>query len=83
MTELFVDRGAGVLASGALLLPADLSEEARRLFEALQKEEPASAEDLAQRVDLPAATVLAALFELEGAGLAALQEGGRYGLVRR
>jgi DNA processing protein len=62
---------------------AELSPEARRLREALAGEESLSAEELAQSLDLPAATVLAALFELEGAGLAAPVEGGRYGVLRR
>ena len=60
-----------------------LSEEARRVWEALRKEEDASAEDLAQATDLAAATVLAALFELEEAGLALFGEGGRYGARRK
>jgi len=82
--EIFPSIGApGNLVSGAALSSAELSGEARLLFEALKKEEPASAEELAERVDLPAATVLAALFELEGAGLAVFAEGGRYGLVRK
>jgi predicted Rossmann fold nucleotide-binding protein DprA/Smf involved in DNA uptake len=46
-------------------------------------EESLSAEELARALDLPAATVLAALFELEGAGLAVPVEGGRYGVLRR
>jgi DNA processing protein len=84
LTELFPSIGVpGVLAAGSVVIPAELSGEARLLFEALRKEEPASAEDLAQRLELPAATVLAALFELEGVGLASLLEGGRYALVRK
>lgn len=62
--------------------PGDLSAEARRLFELLRSEEPASAEELAERSELPAAVVLAALFELEGAGVAA-ESDGRYALSRR
>jgi DNA processing protein len=61
---------------------ADLSGEARRIFELLTREEALSAEEIAQSIDLPAAAVLAALFELEGAGLA-ISESGRYGVVRR
>jgi DNA-binding IclR family transcriptional regulator len=61
---------------------ASLSGEARRVWERLRKEEDASAEDLAQSTDLPAATVLAALFELEEAGLAVLGDDGRYGARR-
>jgi DNA processing protein len=59
-----------------------LSDEGRRVWEKLREEEDASAEDLAQGTELPAATVLAALFELEEAGLAVLGEGGRYGARR-
>jgi DNA-binding IclR family transcriptional regulator len=49
----------------------------------LTREESLSAEELAQALDLPAATVLASLFELEGTGFASTVEGGRYGIVRR
>ena len=62
--------------------PADLSAEALRLFELLRAEGEVSAEDLVRSTELPPALVLAALFELEGAGLAAEAQ-GRYGLVRR
>ena len=62
---------------------AELSAEARRVFEALTREESLSAEELAQALDMPAATVLASLFELEGGGLASSLEGGRYGIPRR
>ena len=41
-----------------------------------------SAEELARTLDLPAATVLAALFELEAAGIAVAAGGGRYGVKR-
>jgi DNA processing protein len=70
----------GGAATGA---GAELSADARRVFEALSREESLSAEELAQSLDLPAATVLASLFELEGGGLAATVEGGRYGIPRR
>lgn len=60
----------------------ELSAEAQRLFEALQREESATAEELAEWTELPAATVLAALFELEEAGLAVFTQGGRYGIAR-
>jgi DNA processing protein len=63
--------------------PVELSSEARRVFDVLTREESLSAEELAEALDLPAATVLASLFELEGGGLAATLEGGRYGLSRR
>ena len=60
----------------------ELSGEARIVFETLQREQDASAEEIAQATDLPAASVLAALFELEQAGLAVFADGGRYGLAR-
>ncbi|MDQ2979387.1 MAG: DNA-processing protein DprA, partial [Acidobacteriota bacterium] len=58
----------------------DLSTEARALLSTLAREGTASADELAQEADLPAATVLAALFELEAAGLARETGEGRYGL---
>ena len=84
LAELFPSIGTGRLAGSARPpgVGAALSEEARRVWETLRKEEDASAEDLAQGTDLPAATVLAALFELEEAGLAVFGEGGRYGARR-
>jgi len=84
LAELFPT--IGTAPAGKAAAPASavstLSEEARRVWETLRKEEDASAEDLAQGTELPAATVLAALFELEEAGLAVLGEGGRYGARR-
>jgi len=83
LAELFPSVGApphpAVLAPA---LSADISPEARRIFDALCREEGLSAEDLAQALDLPAATVLASLFELEGAGFAVPAAGGRYGVRR-
>jgi DNA processing protein len=64
------------------LAAAEISAEARRIFDALCREEGLSAEDLSVALDLPAATVLAGLFELEGAGVAMPVPGGRYGVVR-
>ena len=63
-------------------LPSDLTAEARRLFETLAVDGEASAEELVQRTELSAAIVLAALIELEAAGLAS-ESDGRYGLARR
>ncbi len=84
LAELFPSVGTPQrVGPGATALPADLSAEARRMLEALAKDESLSAEELAQNLDLPAATVLAGLFELEAAGLALSQEGGRYGVRRR
>jgi DNA processing protein len=81
-TELFPSIGAAPETRGSgLSSGAELSAEARRLQEALARED-ASAEELAQVLDLPAATVLAALFELEETGLACADEQGRYGLRR-
>jgi DNA processing protein len=71
-------KGPAAPASGS-----DLSGEARKVFETLSREEAASAEELVEKTEMPAATVLAALFELEEAGLAVFSEGGRYALVRR
>ena len=83
LAELFpsIPSNAGARARAAPP-PADLSPEAVRIYSALEREESLAAEELAQALDLPAATVLAALFELEGAGLAAA-EGGRYAVTRR
>jgi len=84
LAELFPAIGAaktGVPAAPAAE-GASLSREARLVWDKLRKEEDASAEDLAQATDLPAATVLAALFELEDSGLAVFGEGGRYGVKR-
>jgi len=61
---------------------ADLSAEALRLLEILRREETATADELSQDADLSAGTVLAALFELEEAGLAGSDETGRYILLR-
>ena len=63
------------------VLAAELSPEARRMLEALSRDDSLTAEELAQALDLPAATVLAGLFELEAAGLA-MAEAGRYGIRR-
>jgi len=84
LSELFPSIGLPQRASAAPSTgPLDLSPEARRLREALAAEESLSAEELSRSLDLPAATVLAALFELEGAGLAVAVEGGRYGVRRQ
>lgn len=83
LAELFP--AIGVPQPGLAAAPAagdSLSKEARQVWEALRKEESASAEDLAQMTELSAAIVLAALFELEEAGLASFGEGGRYGVKR-
>lgn len=81
LAELFPSVGAPQRVPAAA--PLDLSPEARRVFEALTREESLSAEELAQALDLPAATILATLFELEGTGFASTVEGGRYGIPRR
>jgi DNA processing protein len=76
-----IDRSA--VATPDVSALRDLSGEARRLLETIAIEEPVSAEELSRALDLPAAAVLAGLFELEGAGLAVAVEGGRYGIRRR
>ncbi len=84
LAELFPSVGSPALSSSvSARAAADISPEARRIFDALCREEGLSAEDLARALDLPAATVLASLFELEGAGFAVPSAGGRYGAVRR
>jgi DNA processing protein len=84
LAELFPSVGTPRLAAAVSRVPAvELTEESRRIFEALGREESLSAEELSRSLDLPAATVLASLFELEGAGIAIPVEGGRYGVVRR
>src|SRR5262249_25883661 len=83
LSELFPSIGGaspGMPASPSAA--SALSKEARRIWETLRKGEDASAEELAQSTDLPAATVLGALFELEEAGLAVFADGGRYGAKR-
>ena len=82
LAELFPSIGT---PRPAAVSPAavEISAEARRIFDALSRKEGLSAEDLARALDLPAATVLASLFELEGAGIAVAVAGGRYGVMRR
>ena len=83
LAELFPSIGVpGSAASRPSGAPPDLSPDAARLYAELAREESLSADELAQALDLPAAAVLAALFELEGAGLI-LQEAGRYATIRR
>ncbi|HMA18738.1 MAG TPA: DNA-processing protein DprA [Thermoanaerobaculia bacterium] len=82
LAELFPSIGVAGAAPRASAGPTNLSPEAARLSAALEREEALSADELAQALDLSAATVLAALFELEGAGLV-VAEGGRYSAIRR
>jgi DNA processing protein len=82
LAELFPSVGVPAAPASDRRLAAELSSEAARLYETLRREESLSAEELAQALDLPAATILAALFELEAAGLAVC-EAGRYGAARR
>lgn len=82
LAELFPSVGRpGLAANGATRVTAGLSADAARLHAALEREESLAAEDLARELDLPAAVVLAALFELEGAGLVT-EEAGRYAARR-
>jgi len=82
LAELFPAIGTPRAAGAPAAVPAELSVEARRLLERLAREESLSPEELALALDLPAATVLAGLFELEAAGMAVAVEGGRYGVGR-
>ncbi len=82
LAELFPSVGRPRAAAAAPSVAVEISAEARRMLELLARED-LSAEELAHALDLPAATVLAGLFELEAAGLALAVEGGRYGVERR
>jgi DNA processing protein len=81
LAELFPSVGVPARSLDAPRIPTQLSPEAARLYEFLLREESSTADELAQALDLPAATVLAVLFELEAAGLAA-SDAGRYGPTR-
>ena len=81
LAELFPSVGPPQRAASPVLA-VELSPEARRMLEALTRDDSLTAEELAQALDLPAATVLAGLFELEAAGLATA-EAGRSGIPRR
>ncbi len=82
LAELFPSIGAPLSAGVDPAAAAEISPEARRILDALARDEELSAEELARALDLPAATVLAGLFELEGAGIAVAAGGGRYGVKR-
>ncbi len=82
LAELFPSIGAPLSAAVVPSAAVEVSPEARRILEALVRDDELSAEELARALDLPAATVLAALFELEGAGIAVAAGGGRYGVRR-
>lgn len=77
LAELFPSVGRRRAVGGSPLSSASLSADARSVLAALVREESLTAEDLVVAADLSAATVLAALFELEGAGLA-VEDSGRY-----
>jgi DNA processing protein len=83
LEELFPSVGVPQGVAPNVALSAELSGEARLMLDALSREESLSAEELSRSLDLPAASVLAGLFELEGAGLALRVDGGRYGVPRR
>jgi DNA processing protein len=84
LAELFPSVGGPRPAPGAVTpaLAADLSAPAKTILAALARDGASSPDELAVEADLPAATVLAALFELEQAGLAAAGEAGDYALLR-
>jgi len=77
LAELFPSVGRRRAVGGSPLSSASLSADARSVLAALVREDSLTAEDLVVAADLSAATVLAALFELEGAGLA-VEDSGRY-----
>jgi len=81
LSELFPAVGAPVRRVEGQRTPAQLSAEAGRIYESLLREESLTADELGEALDLPAATVLAALFELEAAGLV-VSDAGRYGAAR-
>jgi DNA processing protein len=82
LAELFPSIGAPLGGTAVPGAAVEISAEARRILDALVRDDGLSAEELARTLDLPAATVLAALFELEGAGIAVAAGGGRYGVRR-
>ncbi|HEY6050945.1 MAG TPA: DNA-processing protein DprA [Thermoanaerobaculia bacterium] len=82
LAELFpAIEGPARRPQAAEAIPVSLSPDARLLLEVLVRDGEASADDLGLAADLPAATVLAALFELEAAGLAAEARPGRFCLA--
>jgi DNA processing protein len=82
LAELFpAIEGARPRVAAAEALPVTLSPDARLLLEILVRDGEASTDELVLAADLPAATVLAALFELEAAGLAAEAGPGRFSLA--
>ena len=84
LAELFpAIEGARPLPSAAAAVPVavTLSPDARLLLDVLIRDGEASADELGAAADLPAATVLAALFELEAAGLAGEARHGRFSLA--
>ncbi len=82
LSELFPAIGGPTRPRLAAPGPAvDLSPDARALLRAMSREGSATPDELADEADLPAASVLAALFELEAAGLARIEGGGRYALL--
>jgi DNA processing protein len=87
LAELFpAIEGARPVPRVAAGLPAaalSLSSDARLLLDILIRDGEASADELGATADLPAATVLAALFELEAAGLAGESRHGRFSLADR
>ena len=82
LAELFPSIGVARPAVAAEpAAAAGLSREARALLEALVRDGESSADELGEAADLAAATVLAALFELEAAGLAREAGPGRFALT--
>ena len=78
--ELFPSVGRPRVVPAGPGAAATLSPEARAVLAALVAGKAETAEELVAATDLAAATVLAALFELESAGLA-VEETGRYAVL--
>jgi len=82
LAELFpAIEGARPRVAAPEALAVTLSPDARLLLEILVRDGEASTDELGLAADLPAATILAALFELEAAGLAAEAGPGRFSLA--
>ena len=81
LAELFPSVGRPRAAPAGPSAAALLSPEARVVLAALVEGRAETAEELVAATDLAAATVLAALFELETAGLA-VEETGRYAVLQ-
>lgn len=83
LSEIFPAIGIPPAPPAAPGEPAILSPDARRLAELLLRDGDGTVDELALAADLPPATVLAALFELEASGLVRESGAGRFAPVDR